>query len=235
MDQLGRLLITRDQKNDATDNSKYAAYMGPKLKEWSDTIRCAGDRPVTLCETLKYFAAARSKFAGSADSQNYQGFGQLRGPEETVTPITGRYRAYRKRALALLGGGRTHTIVEGKLELTTVRRNCTHLEWVHTKSHVVGDCIERMDQLWQAAQTAPAGDGPEILAQLHWWGAQAMPFQRGSAAIVDASVRSIEISRGWTPRAWRKETAPDCEALLSTLSGFCKLYRSLHVDSSGFP
>ena len=232
MHTLGRLLVVRlVPQDDVCDRNKaYATHMGLKLAVWAETIRNAHDRPVSLCETLDYFARARKEMAEQADSQNRDAFGLPRNIE-MVTPISDQFAAYQERARVVLGNAVTYTFVEQGIALTRLALSGTRLEWRHTQSLIIRDCIQQMDRLWRVAQAAALGDHLGILAQLHWWGAHAMPFRRGSASIVDASIRSLQISRGWPLREWRRRIAPDCEALVSTLSEFCELYGSLHQPS----
>ncbi|SNS87191.1 Avirulence protein [Noviherbaspirillum humi] len=86
-----------------------------------------------------------------------------------------------------------------------------------------GFIFSHIDELKDAALKAPNNDTSlRYLAEIHWWLAHACPNGRGSAAVADSFVRTIAQARGMSLGEWK--TAPDLEALFSSMEDFVKAY-----------
>ncbi|MFA4874070.1 MAG: hypothetical protein WC956_02135 [bacterium] len=72
-------------------------------------------------------------------------------------------------------------------------------------------------------------DTIKAVAQLHWWLAHAMPFNRGSAGITDTLTKAIFYSKGIFPGRWRDDVSPDIKAFHLTLAQFVEQYPSLFI------
>lgn len=62
------------------------------------------------------------------------------------------------------------------------------------------------------------------IAEMHWFLAQLMPCQRGSAGITDVFTKSLYESLGVQVHPWKKGVAPDLEAFVRPLDDYVKNY-----------
>lgn len=88
-----------------------------------------------------------------------------------------------------------------------------------------------MEGLYRKAKHPETGteDTINAVAELHWWLAHGMPFNRGSAGITDALTKAIFYAKGIFPGRWRSDVSPDIKAFHTTLGQFVEQYRSLFI------
>jgi hypothetical protein len=111
-------------------------------------------------------------------------------------------------------------------------------DWLHTR-------ISELDRIWAfidvlVQETLGAGNAPEaeetratvlgMVAQVHWWFSQAMPYRRGSAAVGDMLTKALLQFHGITTPSWREGVAPDLEAFCSGLEEYVAGYEALFVS-----
>ncbi len=131
-----------------------------------------------------------------------------------------------------------HTISAEHIDLTET----TATNWLHTR-------ISNLDKLWTlidllVRKIRDAANVPEteekrvallgMVAQVHWWFSQAMPYRRGSAAIGDMLTKALLEFHGLTTPAWREGVAPDLEAFCSGLEEYVSRYEALFVSPPRF-
>jgi hypothetical protein len=78
----------------------------------------------------------------------------------------------------------------------------------------------------------PVKETVELVGELHWWLAQAMPYERGSAAIVDMLTKSIFLRRGIQVTPYQRGVVPDLDAFAEpNPKAFAKRYGTLFVET----
>lgn len=79
------------------------------------------------------------------------------------------------------------------------------------------------------ARALAARDPEEVVAavaEVHWWAANIMPFERGSAGAIDALAKAMLKRHGVESGLWRVDVSPDVEAMLLPLAEFVRVYPS---------
>jgi hypothetical protein len=104
---------------------------------------------------------------------------------------------------------------------------------VHTDPAQIPKIFEEVDRLLgqvQSIDTAtPSGRQQciDLVAQMHWWLANAMPSERGSAVQADIFVRGVMKANGIAPPPWAPGVSPDIVAMTSTMEAFVANYPQL--------
>lgn len=97
----------------------------------------------------------------------------------------------------------------------------------HTRSDAVAPLMDHVDTLYQRVQSP--GLTPEarldLLAEMHWVLAHAMPDHRGSAAKSELAVRATALAVGLDLPPFRPDVGPDLEAFVTPLEQFVERYR----------
>lgn len=225
---LRRRRAAREAVYDANQNHAYAPAMAAAVNHVVEGLKVdVPEMPPRFREdVLAVLASARRRIADEMGHDNHADFGRCR-TVITETRIEGtQYDGYRRRALRLLGSADAVQRAEDGLRLTWIRRR--PLRWEHAAPGVVSPAVERMRQSFERA-LEPASTKTAMwhhLAELHWWGAHAAPFHRGTAGIMDALSKVVLVMRGVRLRRWRAGVSPDCEALVMRRSLFVRRYRS---------
>jgi len=64
--------------------------------------------------------------------------------------------------------------------------------WTHTGPRYINKCMSHIDALYQKLLNATSPDQKlNLIARIHWWGCQACPCERGSAAIMEAICQGL--------------------------------------------
>jgi Avirulence protein len=104
---------------------------------------------------------------------------------------------------------------------------------VHTDPAQIPKIFEEVDRLLGQVQsinaTTPSGRERclDLVAQMHWWLAHAMPSERGSAVQADIFVRGVMKAHGIAPPPWASGVSPDITAMTSTMEDFVVNYAQL--------
>jgi avirulence protein len=98
--------------------------------------------------------------------------------------------------------------------------------WIHPAGIRVEPLLRHAETLFDRAVDRDASPSEVIraAAEMHWWLAHAMPFQRGSAAITDALVKAIYLSHGISFSPYRVGIQPDIAAFTLRLDDFLAVY-----------
>jgi len=100
--------------------------------------------------------------------------------------------------------------------------------WGHTTPTNARKVIAMANDLYAEAMLG-AMTFPQIkrrVAELHWWLAHAMPYKRGSAAIVDMLTKTIWMHHRVKVHRWKAGVVPDLEAFMRPLEDFVAAYDS---------
>jgi len=108
----------------------------------------------------------------------------------------------------------------------------------HTKPKHIPKVLKETEKIWaELAQlktkpktTETLEEITEKIASLHWLTVQAMPFNRGSAAISDLMSKTLFEHMGVQVSRWKSEIAPDMEAFAKPLGQFVKEYKYFFED-----
>ncbi|WP_284427998.1 XopAH/AvrB family type III secretion system effector, partial [Acidovorax sp. SUPP1855] len=97
---------------------------------------------------------------------------------------------------------------------------------LHTQAADVPRIMEHAESLYSLALDPDIEDGQalQVMGELHWWLAHAMPDVRGSAAKAELSVRSIAQARGMDLLPFPQGFVPDLEAMTTTRFDFVNQY-----------
>ena len=116
------------------------------------------------------------------------------------------------------------------VELTQIREDLgtKKYQWLHPTVSDSQAMVAYAGTLYEklATPTLPRSDVIHLVAEWHWWMAQAMPWNRGSAGIVDAATKSLLYAHGIVPGRWKPGVSPDIKAFDHTLEDFVREYRS---------
>lgn len=102
-------------------------------------------------------------------------------------------------------------------------------EWLHTRPELIPRILAHAESIFQRAkdpQRSPA-ETTRAIAELHWWLAHAMPYERGSAGVSDMLAKSLFELRGMEVAPWRRGGSPDLRAMLNSLPAYVDLYPKL--------
>lgn len=213
-----------------TDNGDYSEYFEDKLDIW---LRDTNKSISGLHETLKYFAYWRKKFAEMKAHPKFADFGKPREGDR-YTAIVDKYSVYGTRAMEYLEGENQGMFEDSGIPLTRIslsEKDKNILCWFHTSPLHIKYCINKMEVAWDSVgQLNNIGAKIEAVAEFHWWGSHAMPYCRGSAGVIDAAAKHLQISNGIQPTPWKRNVSPDCDALVLDKARFMMLYPSLSED-----
>lgn len=101
--------------------------------------------------------------------------------------------------------------------------------WLHTRPELIPRILAHAESVFARAtdpQASPA-ETTKAIAELHWWLAHAMPYERGSAGISDMVAKSLFELREMEVAPWRRGGAPDLRAMINSLPVFVDLYPRL--------
>lgn len=97
----------------------------------------------------------------------------------------------------------------------------------HTYSEYIPTVLSKINTLYARVIKDKSKDLNKTIskiAEIHWFLCQACPFKRGSAGIADVITKSIFEAKGIQVSPWRKDIAPDLEALTTPLNVFKEKY-----------
>lgn len=99
----------------------------------------------------------------------------------------------------------------------------------HTAPSEVPRILDHAESLYKKALDTSASDSQALrsMGELHWWVANAMPDDRGSAAKTEFTVRSIAQSRGMDLPPFQRGVVPDLEAMTMPRSEFVEKYSGM--------
>lgn len=192
-------------------------------------------------KTLKFLANSRLQIAIALEQFNCPllvntlfGIPQKQGKLPGETPIEGKYSIYGEkiRNLDLVKYRQFLTSVEKdkkgnisqatvqaytagdrkKLSLTTLKPGIFR----HTNPFYIPLALKEVKFLCEELKVRDLSNIVilcEIIGEIYWWVAQAMPWKRGSAAINDMLAKSLLLGAGYQPVEWKEGMIPDCEAL----------------------
>lgn len=98
----------------------------------------------------------------------------------------------------------------------------------HTDPSQVDRIMAHADTLFARATNpfTPSNDALRLVAEIHWWLANAMPDHRGSAAKSEFAARAIAEARGSELPPFRAGFVPDLEAMTTRREDFVAKYLS---------
>lgn len=105
----------------------------------------------------------------------------------------------------------------------------------HTAPAEIPRILDHAESLYRKALDTSTSDSQALktMGELHWWVANAMPDDRGSAAKTEFTVRSIAQSRGMDLPPFQRGTVPDLEAMTMPRSKFVEKYPDMFDWNSG--
>ncbi|MCA9794440.1 MAG: hypothetical protein KC910_21680, partial [Candidatus Eremiobacteraeota bacterium] len=200
------------------------------------------DSPLSNGKSLREY---RGSLGDQTDSLQFYA---TRTRDNLHTPVRGRYAeagppglpSVAERTQTLLAKGEvpglhlmTGTIGERTIELTrTVDRGAKGAVWHHTplgNPSTRGQIMDHLDSLYRKSLDPKLGLDQTVasVGEMHWWLAQAMPLERGSASLSDMLARSIFDARGIETGPWKRGVLPDLEAFVTEQGDFAKGYGQL--------
>jgi hypothetical protein len=98
--------------------------------------------------------------------------------------------------------------------------------WIHTRAADVPRVLAKARGVYDQAMTGTLElvELQRKVAELHWWLAHAMPYQRGSAAIADMLTKVIWRHRAVRVFRWNPGIVPDLEAFMLPLQEYVAAY-----------
>ncbi|MBK6692012.1 MAG: hypothetical protein IPG50_07375 [Myxococcales bacterium] len=107
---------------------------------------------------------------------------------------------------------------------------------VHTPAENVPAVMNHVDPLFRDIE-AGKYRGPELVekvGEVHWWMAQAMPYDRGSAGVTDMATKYLFMKNGVEPPPYKPGVSPDLDAIIAKdPESFAKGYRDLFEPRGG--
>lgn len=99
----------------------------------------------------------------------------------------------------------------------------------HTAPSEIPRIMDHAETLYSKAldTSVPDRQALRTMGELHWWVANAMPDDRGSAAKTEFTVRSIAQSRGMDLPPFQRGVVPDLEAMTTPRAEFVEKYSGL--------
>jgi hypothetical protein len=142
----------------------------------------------------------------------------------------GEYAATSEEVLDIFGESFGWRVREEGVGLTAHARRYRGVPtWFHAEPYTFPAIAAKAEAAWRAARDA---DDPravvEAVANLHWWGANMAPFERGSAATIDIIAKALLLEGGVQPGNWREGVGVDLEAFLQSREAFVRAYASYH-------
>ena len=134
-----------------------------------------------------------------------------------------------------------HTDDGEDIELTTIAYNNYDKQyvWHHTPLSQIEKVLTGVNKLFNTVMSMPKPENSDQMqviiektAEIHWWLAHAMPFERGSAAITEMLTRTILQMKGVEAGQWEQNKSPDCLALvIPKIEMFMELYAKLFQET----
>lgn len=182
-------------------------------------------------------ADTRRAIAARNGNENFERFGRKRTSDEYKTGHSiiydesldlGRRFAVEAREWPLrfsmrIGGQ------DIRLTYIAQKRGEDGFDWFHLKTRDVPPLMDRARRLYNMTldKTLTRSQVIALVAELHWYLAQAMPYDRGSAAITDALTKAIFLSHDISVGQWKLHITPDIVAFMVTPEKFVSIYPEL--------
>lgn len=195
----------------------------------------------------KYFTSKEKNLALCSENSN---FGVNR-QSELLTYLVGKYHSYFDKASEIVLKDHSifdedqicHTITadfDKSIPLTKTLYNLENFEihWQHTDAKNIPQVMNHSAKVYEEIkdlikETSKSPDKNIILnkinkkiAELHWYLANATPYERGSAGIIDVLTKSIYESANIQTSPWKEGLSPDMEAFVTPLNEFVEKYPS---------
>ncbi len=199
--------------------------------------RIQSDPHFRFRNALSALATLRGQAASAMSTSDTDPFGSWRtfDPRFSETSrMTDKYALGQELAAALIGDDYAPPPMEMRVPghsepvLLTHYMPKGHLpgRWVHPPGTQIEPILKHAENLFDRAveRSTPPSEVIRAAAEMHWWLAHAMPFQRGSAAITDALVKAIYLSHGIPFSPYRVGIQPDIAAFTLRLDDFLSVY-----------
>lgn len=200
---------------------------------------------------VKYFTEKTAPKVQNVENVNYG----VDRKGELLTFLVGRYNGYFDRASELVL--KDYAIFDEEqicntrladfdksVQLTKTFYNLENFEihWQHTDAQNIQKVMDYSSKIYEDISILRSkllkGNDKEMLlneinkkvAELHWYLANATPYEKGSAGIVDVLTKSIYESMNIQTSPWKKGLSPDMEAFVTPLNEFIEKYPS-YFDS----
>jgi hypothetical protein len=234
LDQYAQVRSSGFDNDPAYSAQAYGSVQSAASRIGTGEIRSAAD-------LWKFLTESRSNYArvGQGDPALAGAINRRRTPGQiSVTPITGdRYASMGPRVRGLFPdglpgggwGGRIYGEIDGEqIPLTFFAWSEEGGVMYHTDPQHLPKIEQHVERLYQKAldPSLSEKDFIETVASMHWWLAQSMPNERGSAAISDTFARTLMERRGIPVPNWREGVVPDLEAIFSNHDDFVRHYAS---------
>lgn len=159
-------------------------------------------------------------------------------PLDTVTPIRNRFQQFFNEAQGKINtlnykASRQRWVGNQIVTLTWIRQEENGaLSWVHpTVEDSTLILAVASDLLGKLMSLDTKKNKLHGIAEIHWWLANATPFVRGSASIVDAFTKVLMMYFDLPISKWKPGIAPDIEAFHQTLEDFIQAYPTLFENN----
>jgi hypothetical protein len=195
----------------------------------------------SLWQILEKLAFVRRNIAFNLAHPVAGYFGQPRSgfPVAFTTHIKGRYSIFYEEAKNILVE-KADRMFEQKQYLPTtgkpvqltillaISSDLKEIMWIHTSRSHIKPILEHTETLFKQLGriTYSRQEVIDKIAEIHWWLAHAMPFQRGSAAIIDAATKALFYAADIYPGNWKPGIVPDIKAFHTDLDTFIQNYSS---------
>ncbi len=186
-----------------------------------------GERITTFRASLDWLGVRVNDIAqemSRTDGPSFAIFGKPRYVAMT-TALDGQYEDYAVAARALPEIIARRAQYEDGMELSAFVKFGNNLFVDHTDPRWLDRIIDGAEPAFQRA--LHASDRRSLIravAELHWIGAAAMPFERASAGAMDILTKALLRRGGIRPGPWRKGVAVDLEAVELHKEAFVRRY-----------
>ena len=201
------------------------------------SARLKSDPHFRFRNALSALATLRGQAASAMSTSESDPFGIWRtfDPRLSETSrMTDKYAFGQELAAALMGDDYAPPPMEMRVPGHADPVMLTHYmpkghlpgRWVHPPGTQIEPILRHAEHLFDRAvdrDTSPS-EVIRAAAEMHWWLAHAMPFQRGSAAITDALVKAIYLSHDIPFSPYRVGIQPDIAAFTLRLDDFLSVY-----------
>lgn len=179
------------------------------------------------------------------DGEDPAKFGQLRDEQLVRTPFNYYFKDYAEK-IALFSKNYAPDndgFISGTIKGAPILLTGTLFDaWWHTTSDHFEVINEHLEELYDQIQTliqqqAVSDQRPAILekvAEIHWWFANMMPYQRGSAAVGHLAAAHLMVKANIDFTRVKPGVCIDIDSFLTPLDEFKKLYASF-FESINFP
>ncbi len=201
------------------------------------SARLKSDPHFRFRSALSALAALRGQAASAMSTTDTDPFGIWRtfDPRYSETSrMTEKYAFGQETAAALIGDDYAPPPMEVRIPGQAEPVMLTHYmpkghlpgRWVHPPGTQTEPILRHAEHLFDRAVDRNASPSEVIraAAEMHWWLAHAMPFQRGSAAITDALVKAIYLSHDIPFSPYRVGIQPDIAAFTLRLDDYLSVY-----------